>query len=158
MRKIALLMATMLCFSSCSVAEDPAAALQLAKESLQKGIRTELSIEVPEAEAKAQLCCEAGEQSLVFHSPAALEGLTFSKSELGITISMEGLSEKVQSGDLLKSSAANCLFEALEALAAAEEVQAGEFPTVQYEGGELFLNWDGSIKSISCENVEFLFQ
>jgi len=132
-------------------------ALQLCKDSLQSGLRAELSIQVPEAEATALLCCQAGEQSLVFQSPQTLEGLCFTKSEVGITISMEGLSETVQSGDLLKSSAANCLFEALEAVSSAEEVEAKELPTLQYEGGAVLLNWDGSLKSISGEKVTIQF-
>lgn len=146
--------------SACSVAEDPAAALQLAQDSLHNGLTTEVSIVVPDGEATAQLRCTAEEQSLCFDSPQVLQGLTFTKSAAAVNISMEGLSETVQAGDLLKSSAANCLFEALEALGSAQAEELAveeEFLLLEYESGELRMNWDGSLSSILCKNVEIIF-
>ncbi len=154
-----LLLMTLL-LGGCSMALDAEEVLALAKEQLDSGSVLELEVTVPEAEAVLTLSWSREEQSCSYDSPAVLEGLCFSRRAGSVDVGFAGIREKVQEGQLLRSSAVTNLWAALDALMAAEPEscspqEEGLF-RVDCGGREVWLDGEGEVVRVVWEEGEAL--
>ena len=127
----------------------------MGQENLRNGAEMELLISVEDVQAKAQLNWSETEQSLLYTAPEAVEGLCFSRSASGMEVSKDGITKKLKSGQLLRSSAAENIFSALDELLLCEGQNLTletDFLLVKGEKTELCLGLDGSLRKILWEN------
>lgn len=117
LRKVLLLtLAAGLLLGGCSLAEKPEDTLEKTANRLSAGWETALQISAGETQAAGRLYWMEEEQTLCYDSPETIAGLCFSRSPSGVTVSMEGLSQRMDAGELLDSAVARGIFAAFDGL------------------------------------------
>lgn len=149
-RNLIVLLGLMLSFSACSMEEDPAVVLEKSRTLLAGEPQFSLHFTAAAVEAEATLTWGAGEQTLHFEAPDSVAGLSVSRSESGLSLSLDGVSAKVSAGALVDSSAAQQLFDALDGISAAD-TESGE---LSVEDGLLQLDFDDLSLWLDAETGE----
>ncbi len=157
LRCLCLIFPVIMLFSACSRPLSPEEILSCSQRILREGTEMELLISVSGEEAKARLSWSEQEQKLTFTAPETLEGLTYVQSAAGLELSKEGISQRLKTGQLIRSAAAEVILSAMGELSACDgqnlTMEEG-FLRAKLASAELLLRTDGSLFAICWEGGE----